>query len=138
MGKLQLTGRNLGQVFNFRNDHVYVIFVMTVKLPNLKLITQHKQLLSSLPLDIGFPVVSLINFIKASLKVFRSKNKLAECEGTSSSTNLRTTLSAKLRMTLSTIIRMVLYTILRATKDQSYERPQAILRLTLSFIGRLA
>ncbi len=39
MDKLQLTGQNLGQVFNFRNGHVHVAHFLCygVKLPNLKM-----------------------------------------------------------------------------------------------------
>ncbi len=60
MDKLQLTGRNLGRVFNFRNGGVHAVHLLCcgVKLPNLKLKTQPKQLLGSLPLDIALPVVT--------------------------------------------------------------------------------
>jgi hypothetical protein len=55
--KLQLTGQNLGRVFNFRNGRVHVVHFLcyVVKLPNLKLKTQPKQLLGYLPLDIVLP-----------------------------------------------------------------------------------
>jgi hypothetical protein len=55
MDKLQLTGRNLGRVFNFRNGDVHAVHFScySVKLPNLKLKTQPKQLLGSLPLQIA-------------------------------------------------------------------------------------
>jgi len=55
MVKLKLTGQNLGRVFNFRNGHVVHFLCYGVKLPNLKLKTQPKQLLGSLPLDISLP-----------------------------------------------------------------------------------
>jgi hypothetical protein len=57
MDKLQLTGRNLGQVFNFRNGHLHAaqFWCYRVKLPNLKLKTRPKQLLGSLELVIALP-----------------------------------------------------------------------------------
>jgi hypothetical protein len=57
MDKLQLTGQNLGRVFNFRNGRVYAMHFLCyrVKLTNLKLKTQSKQLLGYLPLDIVLP-----------------------------------------------------------------------------------
>jgi hypothetical protein len=57
MGKLQLTGRNLSRVFNFRSGCVHAMHLLCygVKLPNLKFKTQPKQLLGYLPLDIAFP-----------------------------------------------------------------------------------
>jgi hypothetical protein len=62
MAKLQLTGQNLGRVFNFRNGHVHAAHFLCygVKLPNLKLKTQPKQLLGYLPLDIVLPAPSNI------------------------------------------------------------------------------
>jgi hypothetical protein len=58
MDKLQPTGRNLGQVFNFRSGHLHSVHLWCylVKLPNLKLKTRPKQLLGSLSLDIALPV----------------------------------------------------------------------------------
>jgi len=55
--QLQLTGRNLGQVFNFRVGHLHAdhFLCYRVKLPNLKLKTRPKQLLGSLPLVIALP-----------------------------------------------------------------------------------
>jgi len=53
MDKIQLTGQNLGLVFNFRNDRVHCY---SVKLHHFKLKTQPKQLLGSLPLDITIPI----------------------------------------------------------------------------------
>jgi hypothetical protein len=74
MDKLQLTGRNLGRVFNFRSGHLHVahLWCYQVKLPNLKLKTLPKQLLGSLPLvfvlhvliDQCFKMEFLINFAK--------------------------------------------------------------------------
>jgi len=57
MEKLQLTGRNLGRVFNFRCGHLHAehFWCYHVKLPNLKLKTQPKQPLGSLPLVIALP-----------------------------------------------------------------------------------
>jgi hypothetical protein len=45
MGKLQLTGQNLGQIFNSRNGRVDAVHFLCygVKLPNLKLKTWPKQ-----------------------------------------------------------------------------------------------
>jgi hypothetical protein len=58
MDKLQATGRNLGQVFNFRSGYLHAadLFCCWIKLPNLNLKTQPKQLLGYLPLDIVLPV----------------------------------------------------------------------------------
>jgi hypothetical protein len=55
--KLQLTGQNLGRVFNFRFDHLRAehFWCCQVKLPNLNSKTQPKQLLGSLPLVIALP-----------------------------------------------------------------------------------
>jgi hypothetical protein len=57
MDILQLTGQNLGQVFNFRSGHLHAttFLVLSVKLPNLQLKTRPKQLLGSLPLVIALP-----------------------------------------------------------------------------------
>ena len=55
--KPQLTRRNLSQVFNFRYGHLRAdhFWCYQVKLPNLKLKTQPKQLLGSLPLVTALP-----------------------------------------------------------------------------------
>ncbi len=60
MDKLQLTGRNLGRVFNFRSGRVHAMHLLCygVKLPNLKLKTRPKQLLGYLPLDIALPAAA--------------------------------------------------------------------------------
>jgi len=60
MDKLQLTGQNLGRVFNFRTGHLNAadLGCYWVKLPNLNLKTQPKQLLDSLPRDIVLPVAT--------------------------------------------------------------------------------
>jgi hypothetical protein len=57
MDKLQLTGQNLGRVFNLRLGHLCAehFWCYQVKLPNLKLKTRPKQLLGSPPLDIALP-----------------------------------------------------------------------------------
>ncbi len=62
MGKRQLTRRNLGRVFNFRNGRVHVVHLLCnrVKLPILKLKIRPKQLLGSLPLDIVFPARAFV------------------------------------------------------------------------------
>jgi hypothetical protein len=57
MDKLQLTGRNLGRVFNSRSGRVQLHLSETEQ-PNLKLKTRPKQLLGSLPLDIAVPVLN--------------------------------------------------------------------------------
>ncbi len=70
MDKLQLTGWNLGRVFNYRNGRVHAVHLLCcgVKLPNFKLKTRPKQLLGSLPLDIALPnkclIFSVTNFRK--------------------------------------------------------------------------
>ncbi len=53
MDKLQLTGRNLGRVFNLRSSHLHAahLWCYQVKLPNSKLKAQPKLLLGSLPID---------------------------------------------------------------------------------------
>ncbi len=55
--KLQLTGRNLGRVFNCRSDWMFVmhLFFYEAKQPNLLLKTRPKQLLGSLPLAFALP-----------------------------------------------------------------------------------
>jgi hypothetical protein len=61
MDKLQLTGQNLGRVFNFRSGHLHAatFLVLSVKLPNLQLKTRPTQLLGYLPLVIALPVTTL-------------------------------------------------------------------------------
>jgi hypothetical protein len=51
MDKLQLTGQNLGRVFNFRNGRVHAVHFLCygVKLPNFKLKTWPKQPIDPLP-----------------------------------------------------------------------------------------
>jgi hypothetical protein len=60
VGKLQLTGQNLGRVFNFRNGRVHAVHFICnrVKLPNLKLKTRPKQLLGSLMLFFALPILA--------------------------------------------------------------------------------
>jgi hypothetical protein len=62
MEKLQLTGRKLGRVFNFRNGHVHAVHFICygTKLPNLELETLPKQFLGCLPLDVSLPAAILI------------------------------------------------------------------------------
>jgi hypothetical protein len=57
MDKLQLTGQNLGRVFNYTSDRMFVmhLFGYEAKLPNLKLKTRPKQLLGYLPLVFALP-----------------------------------------------------------------------------------
>jgi hypothetical protein len=57
MEKLQLTGPNLGQVFNFRAGCVHAMHLCSyiVKLPKLKLKIRPKQLLGLLKLDAVLP-----------------------------------------------------------------------------------
>jgi hypothetical protein len=61
MDKLQLTGQNLGRVFNFRSGHLHAatFLVLSVKPSNLQLKTRPKQLLGSLTLDIALSAPSL-------------------------------------------------------------------------------
>jgi hypothetical protein len=63
MDKLQLTGQNLGRVFNFRFGHLHDehFWCYQVKPPNLKLKTHPKQLLGSLPLVIALPDLCFIS-----------------------------------------------------------------------------
>ncbi len=70
MDKLQLTGQNLGWVFNLRSVHLPVahLWCYLVKLPNLKLKTRHKQLLGSLPLDFALPGLLIILHLSAWFK----------------------------------------------------------------------
>ncbi len=57
MDKLQLTGRNLGQVFNSRSGSMRAMQLLyfETKLPNLMLKNRPKQLLGFLLLDIALP-----------------------------------------------------------------------------------
>ncbi len=56
--KFLLKGQNLEQVFNSRSVRTRVMHFCCyeAKLPNLKLKTLIRQVLSSLPLDVAFPV----------------------------------------------------------------------------------
>ncbi len=67
MDKLQLTGQDLGRVFNFRSGHLHAaqFFALSLKLPNLKLKAWPKQLLGFLPLVL----VLLTEIIKSLQKV---------------------------------------------------------------------
>ncbi len=66
MDKLQL---NLGRVFNFRSGHLHAapLWCYRVKLPNLDLKTQPKQLRDSLPLDIALPRLVIFSSVEFSL-----------------------------------------------------------------------
>ncbi len=57
MDKLQLTGQNLGQIYNFRFDHLHAehFWCYQVKLHNSNSKTRPKQLKGSLPLVIALP-----------------------------------------------------------------------------------
>ncbi len=57
LDKLQLTGWNLGQVFDFRSSFKCAMHLLCyeAKQPNLKLNTCPKQLLGSLPIAFGLP-----------------------------------------------------------------------------------
>jgi hypothetical protein len=57
MGKLQLTGQNLGPVFNSRSDCMSAnyVFCYEAKQPNLQLKTWKKQLKGSLPIAFALP-----------------------------------------------------------------------------------
>jgi hypothetical protein len=67
MDKLQLTGQNLGRVFNSRSGRVHALqfHFSEMKQPNLKLKTRPKQLLGSLPLVIPLPALAC--FVAASI-----------------------------------------------------------------------
>ncbi len=64
MDKLQLTGQNLGRVFNFRSGRVHAVCLLynRVKLPILKLKTRPKQVLGSLPLHIVLPATTYLQY----------------------------------------------------------------------------
>ncbi len=56
MDKLQLTGQNLGWVFNFTSDWIFMyLFCYEAKQPNLKLKTRPKQHLGYLPFAFALP-----------------------------------------------------------------------------------
>jgi hypothetical protein len=62
MDKLQLTGRTLGRVFNFRSGCMHTMHLLpsvAIKF-NLELKTRLKKLLGSLPLVIALPDVSFL------------------------------------------------------------------------------
>ncbi len=77
MDKLKLARRNLGQVFNYRLGHAWIghAIVLITKQPNLKLKTQPKQLLGSLPLAFALPRCSL-ETLKAFIWVCSNDNTL--------------------------------------------------------------
>jgi hypothetical protein len=57
MDKLQLTGRNLGRVFNSRSSRVHALQLhfSEAEQPNFKMKVRPKKLLGSLPLNISLP-----------------------------------------------------------------------------------
>jgi hypothetical protein len=59
MDKLQLTGRNLGLVFNYRMC-VMQLFCYKAKQPNLKLKTWQKQLVASILLAFAHPELAFV------------------------------------------------------------------------------
>ncbi len=73
MNKLKLTGQNLGRVFNSRLERVciYCTSACMTKRPNIKLKTEPKQLLGSLPLAFALPeasiALSLLGYAKVVL-----------------------------------------------------------------------
>ncbi len=60
MDKLQLTGRNLGRIFNYRSDRMFImhLFGYEAKQPNLNLKTRPKQLLGYLSLAFALPALA--------------------------------------------------------------------------------
>jgi hypothetical protein len=64
MDKLQLTGQNLGRVFNFKSGHLHAdtFLVLSVKRPNLQLKTWPEQLLAYLPLVNALPSQTCFSF----------------------------------------------------------------------------
>jgi hypothetical protein len=86
MDKLQLTGQNLGRVFNCRSGCMGALHLCCyeAKRPNLKLKTQPKQLLGSLPL--AFVLLGQKNWRQNQLwpfylKLLPTKNKLVQKQG---------------------------------------------------------
>jgi len=71
MDKLRPTGQNLGRVFYFRYGHVRAVHFLCegVKLPNLKLKTQPKQVFGSFPLVIALPGVTLPNLTTKQMNI---------------------------------------------------------------------
>jgi hypothetical protein len=61
MDKLKLKGQNLGRVFNSRSSCICAMHLccLEAKWPSLKLKTQPKQLLGSLPLAFALPACAL-------------------------------------------------------------------------------
>jgi hypothetical protein len=80
-GQLQLTGQNLGQVFNFRFGHLQAehFWCYQVKQPNLKLKTWSKQLLCSLPLVIALPGYIYVDIHWIGQSFSRTREKKLRC-----------------------------------------------------------
>jgi hypothetical protein len=72
MDKLYLTGRALGQVFNFRSGCMHTMHLLpSVAIrPNLEFKTRPKQLLGSLPLVIALPSIYNIGTLISKLDHF--------------------------------------------------------------------
>jgi hypothetical protein len=81
MDKLQLTGPNLCQDFNFRSGCVSALHLLCygAKLPNLKLKTRSKQLLSSLPFDIAL-LISCLWLIDILMMLQRASGRSLKCK----------------------------------------------------------
>ncbi len=79
MDKLQLTGQNLGRVFNSRSDCMSAmhLFFYEAKQLYLKLKTQPKQLLGYFPLAFGLPGLTILGKLANPDKT-KSKPALAE------------------------------------------------------------
>ncbi len=79
MDKLQLTGRNLGRVFNFRFGHLRAehFWCYQVKLPDLKLKTRPKQTSRFSPVSYCAPRFVLIQISKGKKNDFGSKLKFS-------------------------------------------------------------
>jgi len=58
MDKIQLTGQNLGRVFNSRSDCKSPMHLFGYEAKQLKVKTRPKQLLGSLPLTFALPGLS--------------------------------------------------------------------------------
>ncbi len=69
MEKLQLTGQNLGRLFNFRNGHLHAahLWHYRPKRPSLKLKARPKQPLVSVLLDVTIPDLAQLSVTNACL-----------------------------------------------------------------------
>jgi hypothetical protein len=82
MDKLLLTGQNLGQVFNIRSGHLHThaFLVSSLKLPNLQLKTQPKQLLGYLPFRYRAPL-KFNTFDCADVATLKTFGNVADFDG---------------------------------------------------------